>query len=397
MPRVNPEILVWARETAGLTQEAAARKLGFQDSARSSAVEKLAVIEHGRKEPSRPQILKMAGQYRRPLLTFYLSKPPRKEDRGTDFRTLPIDRSDAADAQLDALIRDIRVRQSMVRSVLEEEEEADPLAYVGSYRMEAGPEAVTASLRNLLDVGLQEYRAQHSASAAFDLLRSSAEMAGVFVMIKGDLGNYRTAIDTDTFRGFSIADDVAPFIVINDQDARSAWSFTLLHEMAHLLLGQTGVGNARTDNENERFCERVAGEFLLPERELNSLSLNFSDDFNVVSERISRFADERNLGRTMVAYHAYTARLIDQATFVQLRDDYFREWRSGRERIRESARAQEGGPNYYTVRRHRLGDRMVNLVRRMMAAEALSTSRAARILGVAARQVKPLLNDRYSS
>ena len=397
MPRVNPEILIWARETAGLTQEAAAKKLGFQDSSRSSAVEKLAVIEHGLKEPSRPQVLKMAGQYRRPLLAFYLSKPPRREDRGTDFRTSSIGRSAEADAQLDALIRDIRVRQSMVRSVLEEEEEAEPLAYVGSYRMEAGPEAVTASLRNLLNVELQEYRAQHSASAAFDLLRSGAEMAGIFVLIKGDLGNYRTAIDTDTFRGFSIADNVAPFIVINDQDARSAWSFTLLHEMTHLLLGQTGVGNAQIENEDERFCERVAGYFLLPERELNGLNLSSIDDFNVVSERISRFADERKLGRTMVAYHAYAARLIDQATFAQLRNDYFREWYSGRERIRELARGQEGGPNYYTVRRHRLGDRTVNLVRRMMAAEALSTSKAARILGVAARQVRPLLNNRYSA
>ena len=74
MPRVNPEIIVWARETAGFTQEQAARKLGFQDSRRSSAAEKLASIEYGENEPSRPQLVKMAKQYRRPLLTFYLSK-----------------------------------------------------------------------------------------------------------------------------------------------------------------------------------------------------------------------------------------------------------------------------------------------------------------------------------
>ena len=68
MPRVNPEIMVWARETAGLTQDEAARKLGFQDSGRSSAVEKLAAVECGQKEPSRPQLVKMAGGYHRPLL-----------------------------------------------------------------------------------------------------------------------------------------------------------------------------------------------------------------------------------------------------------------------------------------------------------------------------------------
>ena len=42
MPRINPEIVVWARETAGLTQEEAAKRLGFHDSSRSSAAEKLA-------------------------------------------------------------------------------------------------------------------------------------------------------------------------------------------------------------------------------------------------------------------------------------------------------------------------------------------------------------------
>ena len=77
MPSVNPAIMVWARETAGLTQEEAAKKLDFQDSSRSSAVEKLARIEQEQKEPSRPQLVKMEEQYRRPLLTFYLSKPSR--------------------------------------------------------------------------------------------------------------------------------------------------------------------------------------------------------------------------------------------------------------------------------------------------------------------------------
>ena len=70
MPKVNPEILVWARETAGLTKEQAAWKLEFQDSTLSSATEKLEAIENGQKEPSRPQLLKMARQYRRPLPRF---------------------------------------------------------------------------------------------------------------------------------------------------------------------------------------------------------------------------------------------------------------------------------------------------------------------------------------
>ena len=142
MPSVNPAIMVWARATAGLTQEEAARKLGFQDSSRSSAVEKLALIEQGQKEPSRPQLTKMAGQYRRPLLTFYLSKPPRAGERGVDFRTLPQSADAAKEALLDALIREIRARQSMVRVMLEDEDEAESLPFVGSHLIEDGRAAV---------------------------------------------------------------------------------------------------------------------------------------------------------------------------------------------------------------------------------------------------------------
>ena len=386
MPKINPQIMVWARETAGLTQEEAAKKLGFQDSSKSSAAEKLAALENGDNEPSRPQLLKMEAQYRRPLLTFYLSKPPRRGSRGVDFRTLPNEPAASDEALLDALVRDVRARQAMVRAVLEVEDEAEPLPFIGSQRIEDGPEAALASLKALLGVDAGAYRAQPDASSAFQLLRRSAEAAGIFVLLKGDLGNYVTAIDTSIFRGFSIADKVAPFVVINDQDARPAWSFTLLHETVHLLLGQTGVSGLYGESKVERFCDDIAGDFLLPARELKRLAFDDSRDSRTISERVSAVANEFKLSRTMVCYKAYRALLISRETFVQLSTAYRQEWREARER--------EDRPTHYVVRRHRLGGRIINLARRMMAADALSTSKAARILGVKPRQVQPLLDLR---
>ena len=152
---INPEIMVWARETAGLTRQEAARKLGFRDSARSSAEDKLTAIEQGEKEPSRPQLVKMAGQYHRPLLVFYLSKPPAEGGRGVDFRALPEGYSRSDDALLDALVREVRARQDMVRTLLEDEDEAIPLPFVGARRISDGREAVLEALRELLDVEIE--------------------------------------------------------------------------------------------------------------------------------------------------------------------------------------------------------------------------------------------------
>ncbi len=396
MPRVNPEILVWARETAGLTPEEAARKLGLSDSGRSSAVSKLAALETGAAEPSRSRLVKMSQQYRRPLLAFYLSQPPAKGDRGVDFRTLPAEHSAADEALLDALVRDVRARQSMVRSVLDEEDEAEPLDFIGAHTIGDGPAAVLASLQHLLEVDLATYRAQPNASAAFNLLRMSAEKAGIFVLIKGDLGNYHTAMDTNVFRGFSIADTVAPFIVINDQDARPAWSFTLLHETVHLLLGQTGVGSAQGSSVIERFCDDVAGEFLLPTSDFDAAV--FSDsDFNYLSASIADLAGECKVSRAMVAYKAHRLGCISQEFYHRLCATYRQQWRQEKERQRIQSRERESGPNYYVVRRHRLGSRITELVRRMMADDALSTAKAARILGVKSRQVQPILNIGHPS
>ena len=392
MPRVNPAIMIWARETAGLTQEEAARQLGFQNSPRSSAVEKLARIEQGQKEPSRPQLVKMAGQYRRPLLTFYLSKPPQMGKRGVDFRTLTQSDRSYGEARLDALIREIRARQSMVRVMLEDEDEGEALAFVGSHRIDDGRAAVLESLQGMLGLDAADYRAQSNASVAFGLLRGNAEDAGIFVLLKGDLGNYKTALDTTVFRGFSIADEVAPFIVINDQDAQPAWSFTLLHETVHLLLGHTGISGSNVENKVERFCNDVAGEFLLPARELKRLALDGRRDISHISERITAFASEFKVSSAMVAYKAYRSDLISRETYNQLVGIYRQAWHGERERSRAQAREQESGPSYYRVRRHRLGNRIIGLAERMMAADVLSTSKAAQILGVKPRQVQSLLD-----
>src|ERR1017187_9856513 len=126
MQGMNPQIFEWARSNAGLTLEEAAHALGIASS------DRLKAIEDGSEVPTRPLLLKMSKQYRRSLLTFYLAAPPKKGDRGQDFRTLPPDRSLSGDALLDALIRDLRARQSLVRATLELEEEQEPLAFIGS-------------------------------------------------------------------------------------------------------------------------------------------------------------------------------------------------------------------------------------------------------------------------
>ena len=63
----------------------------------------------------------------------------------------------------------------------------------------------------MLNVDSATYRAEPNATVAFNMLRRRTEAKGVFVLLKGDIGNYVTAIDTAVFRGFSIADRPGSF------------------------------------------------------------------------------------------------------------------------------------------------------------------------------------------
>jgi Zn-dependent peptidase ImmA (M78 family) len=389
MPEVNHEILRWARETAALSLGAASVTIDLYTAPGVSGRDRLAALEAGDAIPSRALLTRMAKQYRRPLITFYLSAPPGKGDRGQDFRTLSEKHSKTANALLDALLRDVMARQSLVKSLLVDEDEADPIPFVGSRRISDGVPAVLATIERAIPLTRERFRACRDAKEAFDTLRAAVEAAGVFVLMIGDLGSYHTALDVETFRGFAVADPIAPFIVMNDRGAKTAWSLTILHELAHLCLGQTGVSGAHARRKTEVFCTAVAGEFLLPSDELDLLAIPPLEDVEALSALISDFADQRNVSRTMVTCLLLKEGRIDAPTGGKLLTMCRDRWR--RNRGRECEGQTAGGPDGRMDRGHRLGGALPGLVRRMLHSGALPTVTAARILGVKAKQVQPLL------
>lgn len=390
MPTVNHQILTWARETAGLTLEVAANKLGIKPTKKMAPAERLAAIEAGQTAPTRALLLKMSQQYRRPLVTFYMSAAPRSSDHLEDFRNIP-DRDASSDALIAAMVRDVRSRQSVVREILLDDEDTRPLPFVASMSTRNGVEAVISSIRETLGVSLAEYRSQATPEMGFTLLRSKAERAGIFVLLIGNLGSHHTAIDAEAFRGFALADSIAPFVVVNDQDARTAWTFSLMHELAHIWLGASGVSGKVSDQTVEKFCNDVAGTFLLPADELALINVGLATTQENAARSISDFARQRHLSSTMVAYNLARAGFITNEMYLALAGWFRALWRRNRDLLKEKQKDQDG-PNYYVVRRHRLGDALLDVVSRSMSEGTLSPTKASQVLGVKPRNVAPLLS-----
>lgn len=383
---VNPEILIWARETAGLDLEEAASKLGFSNSVKSSAIEKLAALEAGNRHPTRNQISAFSRVYSRPLSVFYLAKPPSKGDRGEDFRQTPDARGRRENAMLDALLRNVKARQEMVRDLVADDDDHPKPDFVRSISIHENVQEVAKKISERLgfdhtDISLR----RGGPTSLFSRLRDNVENSGVFVLILGDLGSYHSAIPASVFRGFAIADEIAPFIVINAKDARPARSFTLIHEFVHIWLGQTGVSGSISTSQPgnnkariERFCNDVAGEFLLPELTFRDAAVDFKpDDFDGASACIELVAQRWSVSEPMVAYRFQRMGDLDVATYDLLRAEYDRRWRANLAREREG----DGGPSGHVIRQYNLGSALVDIVYRGFKEKSLTHTKAATLLG----------------
>jgi Zn-dependent peptidase ImmA (M78 family) len=393
---LNPDILLWARETAGLSLEEAAHSIGLKEAYGESGAERLAALEAGTEEPSRPLLLKMAKAYRRSLLVFYLDQRPKTGDRGKDFRTLPGGKEPLYNPVLDALLRDIRGRQSIIRSLLEDSE-VEKLPFIGSATVDVPVSTLAERITRQLRFDLGNFRKQAKIEEAFAYLRARTEASRIFVMLLGNLGSHHTNIPVDTFRGFALADAIAPLVVINDNDAVSAWSFTALHEVAHLWLGATGLSGFVGGLRIEQYCSDVAAEILLPPKELEEFARARMLPSDQLAERVSQFADRRNISRAMVAYRIFRTGAIAEKTYDELREKFYKDWVAHTEREALKQKGQEGGPSYYVVRRHKIGKALLALANRSLGEGLLTYTKAARLLGVKARNVEPLLSGGPSS
>ena len=390
MVAVNPEILRWARKTAALELDEAARKLGFQDSKKRSAVEKLERLESGKDSPSHSQLIRMSKAYYQPPLVFHLPHPPVKDDRGEDFRTLRERNSDRkGNAYLNFLMRNTKAAQNIVRNLLEEDR-AEPLSFVGSAAMSDGVEAVARDIMDKLEFDLAMFRAKRTVRDAFAYLRERIEKKGIFVLLLSDLGSYHTTISVQVFRGFAFVDDLAPFVVINRQDAVAAWSFTALHEVAHLWLGASGVSGYWSDHRVEQFCDRVARMTLFPPNERDYLEIDQDTRFEIVLSKINSAAENMKVSRDMVAVTLMHEGKLDKTSWKHLQDKSMQD-RNHNEQNREYQSINGRRASYYMLKRYGLGNKLINVSRDFVRTGQLSPTKASTVLGVAPTRVYPLL------
>jgi Zn-dependent peptidase ImmA (M78 family)/DNA-binding XRE family transcriptional regulator len=260
----NPALLVWARESASLTQEAIAKKIGVK-------VDRIRGWENGQDHPSIAQLRNFAAATKRPLAVFYLAEPPLTFDALHDFRAAATSAVTAATTP--GLAFEIRKAYDRREWALElmTDLQLTPPNFEVRLGLRDDPEVAAGKIRAALGVRIEEQSQWRVDNEAFREWRGLLERAGILTF-------QATNLELDEARGFSISLKPLPVVVANIKDAYRGRIFTLLHEVTHIALNEGGVCDL-DDNQRrnanaqiEAFCNRVAGAILFPKHDLLATS-----------------------------------------------------------------------------------------------------------------------------
>ena len=264
---VQPQVLRWLRDSSGLTIEETAGKLGTKPK-------NLVAWEDGQARPSMPQLRKLAKAFRRPISYFFLPAPVQEPPVPHDFRRFP-----GVDARPYSAALRHEIRMAHRRRALALDLVADlgvrsaALDFYGTVSLGDDREELAHRVRRRIGVEFGDQRTWREPRKAFGMWRRKIESLGVLV--------FQTAtVDLQEMLGFSLAYPELPVIAVNRKNSVNGRTFTMLHEFAHLLLGESGVCDIdeqyprnSKEQEVEVFCNHVAGAALVPKAALLAHSM----------------------------------------------------------------------------------------------------------------------------
>lgn len=338
---ITPKVLQWARESARMSLETAAAKV-------SIAPEKLVEWEDGSGQPTIKQAETLAKAYKRPFAIFFLPEVPRDFTPLQDFRKKTAKPLGTASV---FIIREIQQKQAWIRDMFENNNES-VLPFVGRFSIQDNPVKVANDILDTLQINKNNYLVYGPTNEWID----KAESRGIFIS-RTSFIHTRLKLDSEEIQGFTIADPYAPFVFINSEDWNTSQFFTLVHELAHIWIAESGISNEIEPELKhkeklhpvELFCNEVAANALMPIEEIKSLDAAVFNSFNEVL-KISK-----KLGVSSFAFlvRALNLQIISLDKYRKLKtsaDSKFKAFLQREDEKKAKQKKQEGGPNPYLLR-----------------------------------------------
>ena len=275
---VVPQVLSWLRTSAGWEIEEVAKRLG-------TTAEVVKDLESGKRSPTMRQLRVLSEIYKRPIASFFLSKPKQELPMPKDYRFLP-NKTNVFDRKTILAIRRTRSLQNLSKELSLNINYATKTE-IKSAKLTDNPELIASEYREMLNLDIEKQRKFRDAYKMLGHLRDVLEDLNILV--------FHFSMPIEDARGFALADETPNIIVINSKDSIEARLFTLMHEFGHIILGETVIDfpeeSLQARNNIEAWCNAFSSAFLLPKEvsmdlfTKNKYKLTETDTLNALSKK----------------------------------------------------------------------------------------------------------------
>lgn len=369
----NLQILPWAVSRAGYRVEEFAIKYP-----------KLQIIDwlEEKKKPTLKQLQDFSKKVYLPFGYLFLSEPPQEPLPFAFFRRASSARQ-ALSPNVSDTIQSLQRRQDWLRTYLTEVEEASPLPFVGRYGVHNTVIDIVSDIRTVL--GLEEewnFNCRNIADTRKYLVRKIEEV-GIFVVLNGVVENNTSRpIPVDECRGFVMVDAYAPFIFVNIADSPAAQIFTLVHEVAHIWLGQSAGFDLDmllpADDPIELLCNGVAAEILVPAATFRRQWMRNSN-FNELSRYFK-------VSQLVIARRAYDFNFINRDSYSAVYRQTMASWEA------KKAESTDSGGNFYATAAGRISPRFAGYIDKAARSGTLLYRDAYQLTGLTAKTYQKFLD-----
>ncbi len=326
---VTPGVVRWARLRAKLSVAEVAKKISVSPPTRVEAWEQ----DDGEDRPTFRQAQNLADALHVPFGYLFLPEPPVEPLPLPDLRTKPnratrlTPSSEFLDVAYDAMRK-----QEWYHEYLQNQD-AHSISFVGKYTETTPVTTVAADIRRVLGMNDNLRREARDNDDYFRLLVARAERSGVMVVRTSIVGNntHRT-LDPNEFQGFAKADNLAPLVFVNQNDYQSAQIFTLMHELAHIWIGVSGISDSdylekpETDSTlHQRRADQIAAEALVPGVEFALRWDNSDDD---ARDRLARLRRHYKVSVFVLLRRAYDLGKLSASEYRSLYEELGQQVRS---------------------------------------------------------------------
>lgn len=366
---VNPQIITWAIVRAG-----------FDVARFTEENPRVRAWLTGEKRPTRSQLEEFSRKVWLPFGYLMLDEPPQESIPIPFFRSNVREQNKVSIHVMDT-IRLLQQRQDWLRERLLELDEV-PLPFVGRFREGGNVQAIVQDIRTVLELPENWAAPYPTWEKAQDHLVAAIEDRGIIVSFNSVVGNNtRRKIAVEECRGFALVDEMAPFLFVNNGDAKPAQMFTLLHELAHIWVGKSAGFDLHqmspASDPVERLCDQVAAEFLVPKAAFLELWQP--------GAALKRLARHFKVSEIVIARRA-----LD--TGMWTRQDFLTYYGQYRQRAFNQKERASGGGDFYAAARKRISPSFAARVRTAVEEGSLLYRDAYRLTGLSGDTFEKFFN-----